>query len=359
MEKLLFLGDFLYNYEEINEDIEEISKWIKRNGYKVILNLEAPLKSNKALPKWINLYNTEVVFEVLKKLQVIAVNLSNNHILDWSEEGLENLIKKLKQHNILYFGAGRNIEEAKKPLIIEYNGKKIGLVSYGWKVEMCEQAEKNKAGVNPLEEELIITQCKELKEKVDILIVNFHWGYEYEIYPLPVHRKLSHKLIDENLVDCIIGHHAHVIQAKEIYNKVNIYYGLGNFYFGSRRKNFENRGIKEWHKMSRYGLGIGFNKELKPTEVYFKYYLSEDKTKIFKKYDVFDISNIKLENYNSYFKKNRTSRRRPSLYIYNNFEKEISIFKLKKCSLKEEILKNVIKMLKKIKLYSLLKKLKK
>lgn len=41
--RLLFLGDFFYDYDYISDDIEEISKWIKKNNYQTILNLEGTI----------------------------------------------------------------------------------------------------------------------------------------------------------------------------------------------------------------------------------------------------------------------------------------------------------------------------
>lgn len=81
--QLLFLGDLLYDYDEIRADIKEIGEYFKENNYYTILNLEAPLKSNDPIKKWINLYQSERIFEILKLLNVKAVCLSNNHIMDW------------------------------------------------------------------------------------------------------------------------------------------------------------------------------------------------------------------------------------------------------------------------------------
>lgn len=39
--KLLFLGDFFYDYEYLSEDIEIISQFIAENDYRVILNLKS------------------------------------------------------------------------------------------------------------------------------------------------------------------------------------------------------------------------------------------------------------------------------------------------------------------------------
>jgi len=194
--QLLFLDDLLCNYDEIQPDIKEISKYFKANNCYTILNLEAPLKSNTPIKKWINLYQSERIFEILKLLNVKAVCLSNNHIMDWGKEGLNRLLNKLEIFDINYFGAGQDLNQALTPAILELNNCRIGLLAFGWNEEMCIYAKDNKPGVATLNKKVIIQTMKKLKDKVDVLIVNLHWGYEYEVYPLPLHRRLALDIID-------------------------------------------------------------------------------------------------------------------------------------------------------------------
>ena len=56
-----------------------------------------------------------------------AVNLANNHILDHGKEGLISTIESCKKHNIDFFGAAKNLEEAQKPLIRIIGGKRFCL----------------------------------------------------------------------------------------------------------------------------------------------------------------------------------------------------------------------------------------
>ena len=116
--------------------------------------------------------------------------------MDWREKGLEHLINEIEKNNIGYFGAGLNIEYAEEPKILKLYNKKIGLLGFGWDEEMCIYATKNTSGVAPLKTNLILTSVEKLAKSVDKVIVNLHWGYEYEVYPLPIHRKLAHQIID-------------------------------------------------------------------------------------------------------------------------------------------------------------------
>lgn len=148
---LLVLGDFLYEYKKIQEDIEKISEWIQKNKFHVILNLEGPItndKSHKIEKRGPNLKQEDIVIEVLKRLQVVGVCLSNNHIMDYGETGLEDTIRLLDSNSIAYAGAGQNIEEACKPMQITENGKKINIFNYGWNAEETIYAKPMRGGAH-------------------------------------------------------------------------------------------------------------------------------------------------------------------------------------------------------------------
>ena len=70
-----------------------------------------------------------------------------------------------------------------------------------------------------------------------MLIVNIHWGDEYQLHSNKAQQEFARKLIDSG-ADLIIGHHPHVVQEVEPYTSPvsgrsgYIVYSLGNFLFG-------------------------------------------------------------------------------------------------------------------------------
>ena len=62
------------------------------------------------------------------------------------------------------------------------------------------------------------------------LIVNIHWGAEYQELSNDHQRDLARELIDAG-ADAIIGHHPHVVEEIEVYKDKPIFYSLGNFVF--------------------------------------------------------------------------------------------------------------------------------
>src|ERR687897_1492147 len=56
--------------------------------------------------------------EVLKVARVDACSLANNHTLDFEEQGLLDALDHLEAAGIRYAGAGRNLEEAARPVLL-------------------------------------------------------------------------------------------------------------------------------------------------------------------------------------------------------------------------------------------------
>lgn len=210
--------------------------FLKDNNYQLdvdtdfICNLEYVLDGDFHTPitNKINLRGT-ADFSGYKR-KPLAVNLANNHILDFKEKGFENTIDILKSEGILYFGAGTIKDNFNNPCIIIISQKKIGLLGYSDIVPLLcnEKLKYQVADVNRDRIRKDIEQCK--KAGVDYIIVNIHWGREER--PLNTKRQEAiGKFLVEEGADLVIGHHPHCIQPYIIHNNKYIFYSLGNFMF--------------------------------------------------------------------------------------------------------------------------------
>lgn len=291
--KILFLGDFYYDVEKKHEDIKQIVRCIRKKQLNCILNLEGTLEKTDTLnnkKRGPRLACSKNTIEILKEMNTIGVCLANNHMMDYSEKGLEKTIRVLKESNIKYCGAGKNIKEAKTPMNID---KDVFICDYGWEIEETQYATENKAGCSPRREKDIINQIKGLRKNSKAkIIVQLHWGFEYNLYPMPLDRKLAYKIIDAG-ADIIIGHHPHVIQAFESYKGKPIYYSLGNFYFGSRREIFNNKIFNCENRKDRcnYGMGLIYNSISNKIEKELVFYYESDtkSTKILEDINIMEV----------------------------------------------------------------------
>lgn len=177
------------------------------------------------------------MINVLETVGFNVLSLANNHIYDYSHDGLIDTISTLNNNGIKTIGAGENLEEARKLEIIEVKGRKIGFLGYT-DLAYVNFSDKNqipaaseiKSGVAPLKEEFILEDIEKTKPKCDLLFISLHWSDEYTHIPKDSQIELAHKIIDAG-ADGILGHHAHNLQGVEVYKDKPIIYNMGNFIF--------------------------------------------------------------------------------------------------------------------------------
>ncbi|RFP62824.1 MAG: hypothetical protein BJG00_002600 [Limnothrix sp. CACIAM 69d] len=161
------------------------------------------------------------------------VTLANNHTMDYNRPGLLDTLAALDQSDIHAIGAGENITEARRPKILEVKGQRIAY--FGYYNAHWHAATETSAGTNPRENEALAADIQAVRDQVDWVVVNFHWGEELARYPAPYQRSIARRAIDAG-ADLVVGHHPHVLQGAEVYKDRAIVYSLGNFIFGGHSR---------------------------------------------------------------------------------------------------------------------------
>lgn len=195
--------------------------------------------------------------KALKASNVAIVGVANN-----VASGRENILKSLgvlDANGIAHTGAGRNIDEAHKPAIVERKGVKIGFLQYTgrWYQDKDMIATATEAGVAKIASldgvtidagdlERLRADVKKLRPLVDILVVSHHnrdgstpvqFGAvrgtsagrdrakteEYQ-------KTFAHTALDTG-ADLVFGHGTHTIQGVEVYDGKPILYAIGHSNF--------------------------------------------------------------------------------------------------------------------------------
>ena len=241
--KILFCGDIMpggvLHYQDtfMSREIEEyLEQFELRVGtFECSIGSNIPFDKKKMdRPDGKNIvYALDGDIDKIQQLRIDVVTLANNHIYDQGEDGLKNTIKELDKLEIKHCGAGMTLEEAKKPAVVEIEGKSlafIGCTFVNTYPTVVEAATANTAGIYQTTINELIETIRKCKLKYDYLFVLPHWGCEFEYFPLSYNNHWSQKLID-NGVDGIIGSHPHQIQPHYRYKAKPVYFSLGNFLF--------------------------------------------------------------------------------------------------------------------------------
>jgi hypothetical protein len=203
---------------------------ILRGGDLRIVNLECALSGDaspvwksgsvfKGRPEHVNGL-TAVPFEV--------VTLGNNHVFDYGPEAFSRTLKLLSANSIRSVGAGMSAEEARRPLILDLEGVRIGIINFSEGEDLTSAV--SGPGVFGWDVDAVVESVHSIRPGVDIIFVICHGGVEYIPFPPPYLAEAFRRIAKAG-ADLIIGHHAHVPQGIQVCNGVPICYSLGNFVF--------------------------------------------------------------------------------------------------------------------------------
>lgn len=171
-----------------------------------------------------------VMIAGLKYAGFDVVNIANNHIKNYGEEGYIQTKNLLNKEGIEYVGDGNLV-------VRQVNGTKFGFLGFNF------VSEKPKDSDYKL--------IRDSKSKVDILIVMVHWGSEYLPDPSGTQKDIADTLIRSG-ADVVVGGHSHWTQGYDTVDEKPIFYSLGNFIFD-----------QAWSEETKTGLAVRLTYEAK------------------------------------------------------------------------------------------------
>lgn len=212
---------------------EEVMKFLHNCDY-LTINVEGPLSAgkkngtDKGVGQLIHSMNPDAA-KFFRKIGADIWNICNNHIMDAGPEGMADTLKLAAENGVKTLGAGMNIEEAARPVIIERAGG-IGMIGVGYQ-RACRKAGKDTPGCFSWSDmERIKAAIYEIKKTCRWCIVVAHGGEEFTALPSPYVRKRYMDYLDMG-ADIVISHHPHVPMNYETFPGKAIFYSLGNFIF--------------------------------------------------------------------------------------------------------------------------------
>ena len=207
---------------------------VLQQAHLVIGNLESPISSRgTAVPnKKFTLRAAPVAAAALKAAGIRVVSLANNHSMDFGPLALQDTLKVLGENDILYSGAGMNLEDARAPAFLKVGNLTLAFLSYSLTFPLEFYAAAGRPGTAPGYREFVKRDIEKARPRADLVVVSFHWGAELMTTAKDYQRELGRRSIDWG-ADLVLGHHPHILQELEVYRGRLIAYSLGNFVFGS------------------------------------------------------------------------------------------------------------------------------
>lgn len=159
----------------------------------------------------------------IKAAGIDVLCLANNHIMDHGAPGLAHTLDVCARAGIATVGAGANLAEARRILIRQLEGVRVGILAVA-EYEFS-LAQGDAPGANPLDLMDCVRTIQASRADCDYLIVLLHGSAEFHV-PTPRIQNTCRFLIEQG-AKAVIVQHPHVLGGYEDYRGGHIIYGQG------------------------------------------------------------------------------------------------------------------------------------
>ncbi len=168
---------------------------------------------------------------------VDLVTLANNHVYDFGPIAFNDMLDSFDTIKMPYVGAGRNLDEAKKPYYLTLpNGNRVAFVNATraekWGIDTPGATATTGGVLLCYDTTEFIKTIKEAKANSDYVIAIIHWGTEGSHILEQVQKATAKDYLDAG-ADIIVGGHAHALQGIDYNDGKPIVYNLGDFIFNN------------------------------------------------------------------------------------------------------------------------------
>lgn len=221
--------DFIPMFEKVKPFLENPDITIA-NSESIIGGAEIGLSS---YPSFNSPYE---VGDALKDAGVDVVAMANNHTLDRGISAIENAASYWDSIGMIRTGSYLSKEERNETAVMTVNDITFSFLSYTYGTNGIATPAGKDYLVNRIDKELIKSDLQHAKEHSEVVVLNLHFGDEYQPFPNTYQTDIA-QFAAENGADIILGHHPHVLQPPAWIEtsdgrQVFVIYSLGNFLSG-------------------------------------------------------------------------------------------------------------------------------
>ncbi|MCC6147269.1 MAG: CapA family protein, partial [Anaerolineaceae bacterium] len=168
--------------------------------------------------------------DLLKQSGVDIVELTGNHLVDWRRSALVESLALYQEYEMHTYGSGKNLEEARQPLLVEHNGNRLAFLGCNPAGPEAVWATEDLAGAAPCDYEWMKGEIGRLRAEGYLPIVTLQYFESYSFTPTPGEQRDFPPLAEAGAV-IVSGSQAHYPQGMAFIGDGFVHYGLGNLFF--------------------------------------------------------------------------------------------------------------------------------
>jgi hypothetical protein len=167
---------------------------------------------------------------LLQNIGTDIVELTGDHLADWGPEAMIYTLDLYQSLGWQHYGGGYNLEDGRKPLLIEHHGNKLAFLGCNAKGAGYATAGTSQPGGVLCNLEDLGARVRAVKAEGYIPIVTFQ-HIEYDSNTISPALQPDFRSVADAGAEIVSGSQGHQPKAFEFYNRSFLHYGLGNLFF--------------------------------------------------------------------------------------------------------------------------------
>jgi len=191
-----------------------------------LCHLEAPMGPGP--PRGYPSFNTpRGLAPAIKATGWDACSTASNHSVDGGQRAIAASARTLKAHGIRHTGSFTSAAARNRTLLMTVKGVRVAYMAY---TEMTNGIPLPFAwSVNIARASRILADARQARRRgAQVVIVNVHWGAEYQHTPSAFQKNLASALTRSRDITAVVGQHVHVVQPIRSVNGKLVVFGEGN-----------------------------------------------------------------------------------------------------------------------------------
>jgi poly-gamma-glutamate capsule biosynthesis protein CapA/YwtB (metallophosphatase superfamily) len=156
-----------------------------------------------------------------------ACSTASNHSLDKGRRGIATTRRAFQRAGVKDTGSFLTRAQRDATTILTVKGVKVAFLAY---TEMTNGIPLPQAwSVNLARAARIVADARSARRRgADVVIVNVHWGTEFDSGPSAFQRDLARRLAASKQITAVVGQHVHVVQPIRFLDGMPVVFGEGN-----------------------------------------------------------------------------------------------------------------------------------
>lgn len=168
---------------------------------------------------------------LLQDVGADVIELTGNHLNDWGSSSFRDTLLLYEQIDMLTYGGGYNLDDARQPLLIEHNGNFLAFIGCNLPGPAGCWATDTRPGSSPCGDKTwMVAEISRLRTQGYLPVVTFQYYEYYSYYPTGDQVNDFRSMADAGAW-IVSGSQSHFPMTMEFQGDAFIHYGLGNLFF--------------------------------------------------------------------------------------------------------------------------------